>query len=499
MNPAPGADAEPGPRPGAPVRSSVREVWGLAWPTVVTMLSYTVMQFVDALMVAQVGAVEVAAQGNGGVWAWAAVMSVVGVLTVVNTFVSQSLGAGRSHEVARYGWAGLWLGTVSWALLLLPFGLAMPVLFGAMGHGERLTAMETSYARVLCLGGLAVTVGKAMSNFFFGIQRPGIITGSAIAGNVVNLVLNYALIFGRDGLPSLGLPGVQGVEPMGVTGAAIATVIGSAVEAAIPLCVFLGRGMDARFGVRARWKPDLAALRDLVRVGFPAALQQGNEIVTWAIFMSVLVGTFGEVSLAAGWATLRYMHVSFMPAFGFGIAITSLVGRAIGAGDPSAAARFARTGLWMTAGYMTAWGAVMLAFREPLLGVFANGANTPPEVASEVVAIGSRLMVAAAVFQVFDAVGIVFACALRGAGDTLWPGVLTVVLSWSLIVGGGVVLVRLAPGLGALGPWIAASAYIVALGIALAWRWRRGAWRSIRLLETPAEEAAREAEAGISG
>ena len=495
MNPA-GTDTRPPPNS---VMASMREVWVLAWPTVVTMLSYTVMQFVDALMVAQVGAVEVAAQGNGGVWTWAAVMSLVGVLSVVNTFVSQSLGAGRPHEVARYGWAGLWLAAAAWVVVLVPFGLAVPWLFASMGHGERLVALESSYAQVLCFGSVAVTVGKAMSNYFFGIQRPGVITWAAIVGNVVNLCLNYVLIFGRDGLPSLGLPGVPGVAPMGVTGAAIATVVGSSVEAAIPLAVFLGRRMDAEFGVRARFRPDLGAVRDLVRIGFPAALQQGNEIVTWAIFMSVLVGTFGEVSLAAGWATLRYMHVSFMPAFGFGIAVTSLVGRAIGAGDPATAARHARTGLWMTAGYMAAWGVVMLVFRVPLLGVFANGANTPPEVASEVVAVGSGLMVAAAVFQVFDAVGIVFASALRGAGDTLWPGVLTVVLSWSLIVGGGVLLVRQAPGLGALGPWIAASAYIVALGVALAWRWHRGAWRSIRLLETPAAEAAREANAGLPG
>ena len=119
------------------VAASLREVWALASPTVVTMLSYTVMQFVDALMVAQVGAVEVAAQGNGGVWTWAAVMSLVGVLSVVNTFVSQSLGAGRPHEVARYGWAGLWLAVVAWAAVLVPFGLAVPSLFAAMGHGER--------------------------------------------------------------------------------------------------------------------------------------------------------------------------------------------------------------------------------------------------------------------------------------------------------------------------------------------------------------------------
>jgi multidrug resistance protein, MATE family len=473
------------------VSPAVREVWSLAWPTVVTMLSYTLMQFVDAVMVAQVGPVEVAAQGNGGVWSWAIVVMLIGVLSLVNTFVSQAVGAGRPHEVARYAWAGVWLAAIAWAAVLLPVSFAMPWVFAQMGHGERVTELETSYAQVMMRGGLAVALGKAMSNFFFGIQRPRVITVAAIAGNAVNLVLNYVLIFGRDGLPSLGLPGVPGVEPMGVTGAAVATVIGTAAETAIPMAVFLGRRIDAEFGIRRAWRPDLDAIRDLVRLGMPAALQSGSELVTWAIFMTVLVGKFGDVALSAGWSTLRYVHVSFMPAYGFGIAITSLVGKHIGAGRHDLAADRARVGLLMTVGYMAACGLLILAFREPMLSVFARGPNTPPEVADEVIAIGKTLMVAAALFQVFDAAGIVFASALRGAGDTFWPGVLTVVLSWALIVGGGWALVEFAPGLGPLGPWIGASAYIVALGVLLGVRWQRGAWRSIQVLETPAEEAAR--------
>jgi MATE family multidrug resistance protein len=455
------------------------------------MLSYTLMQFVDAVMVAQVGPVEVAAQGNGGVWSWAIVVMLIGVLSLVNTFVSQAVGAGRPHEVARYAWAGVWLAAIAWAAVLLPVSFAMPWVFAQMGHGERVTELETSYAQVMMRGGLAVALGKAMSNFFFGIQRPRVITVAAIAGNAVNLVLNYVLIFGRDGLPSLGLPGVPGVEPMGVAGAAVATVIGTAAETAIPMAVFLGRRIDAEFGIRRAWRPDLDAIRDLVRLGMPAALQSGSELVTWAIFMTVLVGKFGDVALSAGWSTLRYVHVSFMPAYGFGIAITSLVGKHIGAGRHDLAADRARVGLLMTVGYMAACGLLILAFREPMLSVFARGPNTPPEVADEVIAIGKTLMVAAALFQVFDAAGIVFASALRGAGDTFWPGVLTVVLSWALIVGGGWALVEFAPGLGPLGPWIGASAYIVALGVLLGVRWQRGAWRSIQVLETPAEEAAR--------
>jgi MATE family multidrug resistance protein len=256
--------------------------------------------------------------------------------------------------------------------------------------------------------------------------------------------------------------------------------------------------MDAEFGIRARWRLDLAAIRDLLRLGAPSALQQGSDILTWAIFMSVLVGVFGDVALAAGWSTLRYMHLSFMPAVGFGIAVTSIVGRYIGAGQPDVAAARARTALALTVAYMGACGLVMLVFRGALIRVFAEGANTSPEVAAQVTATGARMMVAAALFQVFDGVGIVLLGALRGAGDTLWPGIASAALSWALTVGGGWAMVHWAPGMGPMGPWIAASAYIVLLAAVLAVRWRRGAWRAIHVLETPAEEAAREAGAGIA-
>ncbi len=485
--------------PDAPGRHPVAEVWALAWPTVITMLSYTLMQFVDSLMVAQVGQVEVAAQGNGAVWSFAPIVMIFGILSIVNTFVSQSIGAKRPHEVARYAWAGIWVALLGWALFLVPFGLSLPWLFGAMGHDARLTELETDYCSVLIFGGVATVLGKAVANFFFGIQRPAVITVAAITGNLVNFGLNYVLIYGSLGLPSLGLPGVPGVAPMGVVGAAIATVCGTAVETAIPLTLFLGRRMNAEFGIRRAWRLETGAIRDLLRVGLPAAMQQGSELVTWAIFMSVLVGSFGNVALAAGWATLRYMHLSFMPAAGFGVACTSIVGRYIGAGRPDIAARRANTALGIAVVYMSVCGALMFIFRAPLIGLFAHGAQTPPEEAAQIIQIGSMLMIAAAFFQAFDAVGIVYMGALRGAGDTLWPGVVTIVLSWTVIVGVGFGLVKLAPGLGPLGPWIAASLYIAIFGVVLALRWRRGAWKALHLLETPEQEAAREARQAAQG
>jgi MATE family multidrug resistance protein len=170
---------------------------------------------------------------------------------------------------------------------------------------------------------------------------------------------------------------------------------------------------------------------------------------------------------------------------GFSVATTALVGKYIGAGKPDVAANRAHWAVGMATVYMSACGLCMALFRGPLIGVFVSEAD--PAVASEVIAIGSRLMVCAAIFQTFDAVGIAYTGALRGAGDTLVPGIATIVLSWGVIVGLGAWLVSAHPALSSTGPWIAASAYIILYGAVVAWRFERGAWRKIRLLEpTPA-------------
>jgi len=171
-----------------------------------------------------------------------------------------------------------------------------------------------------------------------------------------------------------------------------------------------------------------------------------------------------------------------MPAVGFSVATTALVGKYIGAGRPDLAANRAHWALGMAIAYMTVCGALIGFLRAPLISVFVSGSDATT--AAEVVRIGSRLMICAAIFQTVDAVGIVYTGALRGAGDTLIPGIATIVLSWGCIVGLGEWFIRVHPDFGSVGPWIAASIYIFAYGAVVAWRFERGAWREIRLLES---------------
>ncbi|HZW09846.1 MAG TPA: MATE family efflux transporter [Phycisphaerales bacterium] len=500
-----------------PVRADpanpVAEMLMIAAPSVVTMTSYTLMQFMDGLMVSQIrppDPVYVAAQGNGGMAAWLALSLPLGAMGVVNTYVSQNLGAGRPERGSAYGWTVLWL-SVAWALLLVPYALLLPAIFRSMEHPAELVALETQYAQINIMGAFFVLAARGISHYFYGLHRPVVVMASALAANVVNISLNALLIYGTDGPPGWvpfsgrirDLALAIDLAPMGVAGAALATVVGSALELVIPIAVFLGPRMNARYRTRAAWRFSPSHVRDVVRLGWPAGLMFINEMLCWSFLMAYMLPAGGaakarllglpaeQLGLAvegakttantAGWIALRYMHLSFMPAIGISIAVTALVGKCMGMGRPDLAAKRAWLGMGLTMAYMGTCALAFVLFREQLVGVFV-----PDELAAEqaaaLVAVASSVMIAAAVFQLFDAIAITTSAALRGAGDTVWPGVATVITSWTCIVVVGLALLRFAPQLGSIGPWIGASSYIVLLGILFLGRFLRGRWKTIDVL-----------------
>ncbi len=475
------------PSPDAVPRSPLAEMLRIAAPTVLGMLSYTSMQFVDKFFCAKLGVEELAAAGNGGVAAWFPCSVMAALLGVINTFVSQNLGAGKPERGSAYAWAGVWMSTLMWAVVLLPYAWFLPDVFAGMRHlvgvkdvTAKVRDLEVAYARVLLMGMVFTLWARGIAQFFYGMHRPVVATVGVVSGNIVNFVMTYALVFGKWGFPQ-----------MGVAGSALGTVFGTIVEAAIPMAVFLSRKYNAQYSTRRAWRIDMHAVRDILRIGWPAALMFGNEMICWWVFMSGFVAQFGPAHNAASWITLQYMHLSFMPAVGMSVAVQAMVGKAIGAGDPDLARARVRLGVKLTMAYMGACALAMVVFRGPLVAIFLNDPNAVVHAGSElsgaapaeVLRIGSQLLILAAVFQMFDAVGITMIGALRGAGDTLWPGVMTMVLAWSLIIAGGKTVMTQWPELGALGPWIGAAVYIIAFALAMAWRWRSGKWRAMKLVE----------------
>ncbi len=140
----------------------------------------------------------------------------------------------------------------------------------------------------------------------------------------------------------------------------------------------------------------------------------------------------------------------------------------------------ARLGMWVNGAFMGLVGLVFLVARYPLMNLMsvdpATGTSDPA-----VVRIGADILIWAAVFQVFDAAAITYMNALRGAGDTKWPAMMVVLNCWFVFIGGGYLMSRLVPQWGVHGPWMMCTVYIILYGLALWWRFSRGAWRRIDL------------------
>ncbi|MEX0876173.1 MAG: MATE family efflux transporter [Phycisphaerales bacterium] len=489
--------------------SALAEMLRIAIPSVATMTSYTVMSFADKYMVKDIGEdpVYISAQSNGSMFVWMTMSFMLGLNGVINSFVSQNLGAKTPERGAAYAWNGLWLGLVFYAALMLPLLLVVPAFFAQAHSGnQNLIDLETQYATIMLLGGIFTISARSVHHYFYGMHRPNVVLISALAGNLTNVFLNALLIFGAAGMPVgdggfatgvlapitepiAALAGMLGIEPMGIKGAAIATIIGGAIEFAIPFALFLSPRYARLFGTRKAWAVSWVCLKDLIKVGFAPGMMFINEMVCWALLMMWLVPKGGEavgddpvLHNTVGWIALQYMHLSFMPAVGISIATQAMVGKAMGMGRPDIAVARTMLAMKVTVAYMGLCALCFVIFREPLIGLFINE-QTDPAQRARLIEIGSIIMIAAAVFQIFDAVAITTSAALRGAGDTVWPGVATIVLSWVCIPGIGLALIWLVPQLGSIGPWIGASLYIIGLGIALSLRFYGGKWKTMSLVE----------------
>jgi len=482
-------------------RGGLGEVLRISWPASVSMLNSTLMRFVDALMVAYVGAIPFSAQFMAGITAFIPESFAVGVLMVVNTYVAQNLGAGRVHRCSQYAWAGLRLAAI-FCLLIAPLALlARPIfeLLGqspASGNPPELIEQEVMYFRYAVLAVFFTLTARPIEQFFYGIHRPRIVLAGSIVANVLNIFGAYALIFGSHAIAGHwhGWFGWNVEFPrhwpgMGLEGAAIAMVGSWIVYFLILLLVFLSGSVHRRFQTRAMTQMNWGDMKDLLRTGWPAGVQFLNDIGPWVI-MSALVSTFGWEHLAATSVAMRWMPLSFMPALGIGVAATALVGKYLGAGRADLARRRTHTALRVALVYMGLCGLAFLIFREDMVRFFITvlpgepgQLEQTPEQVEQIVRVGGWVMICAALFQLFDAVGITYISALRGAGDTLGPMFIVICTSWTLVVGGGFLAVKVLPQLGSIGPWIAGSLYVVVLGLLMAWRFERGAWRKLDLLK----------------
>ena len=433
----------------------------MSGPIILGSLSYTLMQFVDQVMVARLGTDAMAAMGSAGVWSYVMGCFIFGIIGCVGTFVAQCFGRGEPANCARYTWQGIYLSGIAalMAVVLLP--VSGP-LFHAMRHSPEVTRLELSYFRIRLIGYLAMAWSTSLACFFQSIGRPGIPMYVAIVGNLVNLVLNYGLVFGHLGFPRWG-----------IAGSATSTVIAMFVQVALLQWLFMAGPIAVRYGSRRAYRWDFVKVREIFRIGFFGGFTLFIDVANWAVFTSFIVGHFGSVSLASHNAAISFMHLCFMPALGINQGIAVVVGQYIGRKDyPSAVAR-TYTAMRVAMTYMFVMGLIFAILGKHLIRICFT--DDPA-----IIALGHKLLILAAVFQGFDAVNIVCLGALRGAGDTRWIAILIFVFNYGFFLPLSMAL-AFPMGGGAVGAWTGATIYIIVLSAVLFGRFRGGQWRDIQI------------------
>ena len=347
-------------------------------PMVVATISYTLMQFVDRLMVSYYSQEALAAILPATMISFVPASFMLGVMTTVNTYVSQSFGRRAYRDCAHYSWQAVYLGLAYSCVTLLVLWPLARTVFTLMAYPVNIIPLEVTYLRITLLGQFVVVFIWATNQFFMGIHQAKITMITALISQVVNVAANYVLIFGKWGFPQ-----------MGIAGAAWGTVIGAVVNAVTRTGVFIGPRIHQRFHSRSSLGLEPAKIWDLLKIGTPAgfALMVNTAVIGAILFM--LIGRFGTDALAATSAVYSCMTLSFMPVVGIGIALTATVGKSIGKDKKDNATRQTSLCLRLAVGYMGLVGLVFFLFRYPIIGLWQLDAGAA--------ALGAKLLICAAV------------------------------------------------------------------------------------------------------
>ncbi len=457
---SPETEAMPG------IRNEVTRLLVLALPIITLMVTRMLMGFVDFTMVSRLGTDATAAISPATIFVFNIMVLGMGPATSAQTFAAQCMGRGDKKKAVAYAWQTVYLGLVFLALSW-PISMLADDMWALFNTDERVSALAVDYCRIAFWSMGFSVVAFGLEGFFNGVQKPSVALWSAIIALAVNIVVNYALIFGHFGMPALG-----------IKGAAYATVFAWMVRTSICVGVLVfAREFREEYDSLRSWRFNAKLMRDYLKIGWPVALQFVLDVGAWNVFTNIIIASYGVQALAASNIGFQLLHLSFMPAIGFGIAASSLIGHAIGESRHRLAAYRARVGVGVNACFMGCIG-LLFFFGRYWLPTFFNTDNDP-----EVVRLAAVVLFWAATYQLFDAFGITYSFALRAAGDTFWSAIAVIAHCWTIFVGGGILASRFFPEFGIDGPWMMCTIYIATLSMVLWRRFEGGKWREIQLFD----------------
>ncbi len=456
-------------------RTYLGRTWHLAWPVILENTLATTFGFVDTAMVGSLGAVAISAVAlnSSVVYLFNGFLGAVSVGSMV--LVAQATGAGDTDKAARLSRQSLGLGLLAGLVAWLILAAISGQLPAWMGGQPAVQPLATAYLRwVSCSYPLFYT-GLVLSAVLRGYGDTRTPLRLTLAGNLANIVGNFLLIFPTRTLTFGTLQVLMPGAGLGVAGAAMSTALSQGLTGIALILVFIIKRFPLRYRLHQSFRLARADVRDIFNIGVPAALDRSSHTVGLLIYVRV-IASLGTVALAAHQLATTAESLSYMPAIGFSLAATTLVGQSVGARRSDQAVVYGRTALLMGTAVMTILAGLLYLFPEPLIRLI-----TPdPAVISLTVTTLRSYVWCLPLF----AVAITASGAMRGAGDTRVPFYFAAAGMWGLRLPLALVAVSVLH-LGLPAVWIAMGIDLTFRGLVMGWRFRRRRW----LKSAPAAES----------
>jgi multidrug resistance protein, MATE family len=393
--------------PVAGFRSELGALLALAIPVVLSELGWSAMSMVDTIMVGRLSPAAIGAVGISSAIFYAPALFGIGLLLGLDTLVSQAFGRGDFDDCHRALAQGVYLAIGYAPLGMLVIGFA-PHLFPLIGITEAVRGPAREYISLLNWSTLPLLLYVAFRRYLQGVGKVRPVTFALVSANLVNWFGNWALIYGKLGLPALG-----------VRGSALSTCVARIYMAAVLIWWAWKHERDRGHPLFAHW-PGLrpAILVRLLGLGWPAASQLIFEVGAFSV-ATLLAGRISPDILAAHQIVLNSASLTYMVPLGLASAAAISVGHAVGAGNRALARRKGSMAIGIGVVFMALAATAFLTFPRQLVHIYTHD--------SETAAVGIRLLAVAAAFQIFDGIQGISTGALRGLGKTRGPMVINMV------------------------------------------------------------------------
>src|SRR5215469_3375628 len=429
-----------------------RPMLRLAAPLALTELGWLGMSFIDTVMVGRLpdSAAAIGAVSLGSTLFYTIGLFGSGIMLGMDTVVAQAYGARRLEDCHRSMWNSLYLACVLSPVLMLAI-LGVVPLFPRFGLAPALVAQTVPFLKALVWSTLPLALYFALRRYLQSMHIVKPVVFALVSANLVNLAGNWVLVYGH-----------LGVRARGVAGSGWSTCVSRIYMVAVlaAAAVYYDRKRSSGLWQASR-KLEMWRIRELLRLGLPAALQLFMEVSAFAT-ATFLIGKLGAVQLAGHQIALNVASFTYMVPLGICSAAAVRVGHAIGAGDAHGAARAGWMALLFAVIFMSCSGLALFLFARPIARIYT------PEI--DVINAGATLLLVAAVFQLFDGLQVVATGALRGAGNTRIPMLANLVGYWVIGLPLGAFLCFQLK-MGAAGMWLGLCLALILIGSTLLGVW----------------------------